>query len=187
MKTPEIEVITEGRLRLRRLDLTDVDPLFAAIRASIGTLSAWMPWAHAAYSREDACFFVASTWLRWREGTAHEFLIEDAVDGRFLGMCGLNEISRLNRSANIGYWVKTGEDGRGVCTAAARLVAHFGFAQVGLQRIRLFHMVGNRASQRVAEKVGFRLEGVQRQHTVLHGQSQDTLLYALVSPDEILP
>ena len=41
-----------------------------------------------------------------------------------------------------------------VATAAALLVARFGFDELGLQRIEIIAAVSNKASQRVAEKIG---------------------------------
>ena len=184
MKKPEITTMTDGVVTLRRVDLTDVDALAEGVRASIDRLHPWMPWAKMDHSRDDAAWFVATTWLHWHGGKSYEFLVTDAEDGRMLGMCGLNSVSSDGR-ANLGYWVREGETGRGVCTAAARLVARFGFEQLGLSRIRLFHAAGNLGSQRVAEKVGFVLEGVQRKRLEIHGTFHDTKLYSLVSPDEI--
>lgn len=186
MKIPAVKGVTDGVLRIRRIDLTDVDAIFAGVSASLESLSRWMPWAHDGYSRDDACWFVANAWLAWRHQAAYEFLIESASDGRFLGMCGLNAISREDGRANIGYWTTTGEYGKGVATTAARLVAKFGFVQLGLSRIRLFHAVDNIGSQRVAEKIGFVLEGIQRERMTINGTLHDAKLYAMIHPDEII-
>ena len=180
------QTLTDGRVRIRRLDLTDVDTIFEAVQASMVPLSAWMPWAHPGYSRDDAAWFSATTWLNWQNKTAFEFVVEDAADGRFLGMCGLNGVSVAERRANLGYWVRVGENGRGVCTAATRLVARFGFQALGLVRIRLFHAAGNIGSQRVAEKAGFVLEGVQRKRLKINGVLHDTKLYSLVDISEVI-
>lgn len=183
--SPDVRGVTDGVIRIRRIDLTDVDTIFSGVSQSLEALSRWMPWAHSGYSRDDACWFVANAWLAWRQQAAYEFLIESVADGRFLGLCGLNAISRGDGRANIGYWTVTGEYGRGVATTAARMTARFGFVQLGLSRIRLFHAVDNLASQRVAEKVGFVLEGVQRQRIALGGVLHDAKLYALTRSDEI--
>ncbi len=185
MKRPDVEVLTDGRLRLRRVDPEDVDPLLAAVQESLDELMVWMPWAHPDYSRDDACWFVCSSWLNWHSGTAFEFVIERAEDGLLVGMCGLNGVTASDGRGNLGYWVRSSHTRQGICTDAARLVARFGLGQLGMSRIRLFHAVGNLGSQRVAEKVGFVLEGVQRQRITLHMTKHDTKLYSLVSLDEI--
>ena len=104
-----------------------------------------------------------------------------------LGLCGLNEVDGGLGRANLGYWICTSEAGNGYGTAAARLAAQFGFVELDLNRIRLFHGVGNVASQRVAEKVGFQLEGRQRSRILLNGQWEDCLLYGLLDLSEIRP
>ncbi len=185
IKKPEVRTLTDGRVIIRRVDLTDVDTIFAGVIDTMASLSKWMPWAHPAYSRDDACWFAADAWLAWDSGAAFEFLVEDVQDGRFLGLCGLNGVSASEGRANLGYWVREGETGAGVGTAAARLVARFGFEHVGLRRIRLFHVVGNIGSRKVAERTGFVLEGVQRARLSVGGQTRDTKLYSLVSVDEV--
>ena len=59
----------------------------------------------------------------WQEGNEYAFAIVQAQDGQFLGGCGLNQINRVNRFANLGYWVRTSQAGHGVATVAARLLA----------------------------------------------------------------
>ena len=62
--------------------------------------------------------------------------------------------------ANLGYWVRSSRAGRGVATTATLLTARFGLQTLALQRIEILAAVGNRASQRVAEKAGAKKEGV---------------------------
>ena len=112
IKKPQTQTATDGRLTIRRVDLLDVEAIYAGVRDSMDALSAWMPWAHPGYSRDDACWFVANTWLGWGAQSAFEFTITSAEDGRFLGMCGLNGVSAGEGRANLGYWVMSREAGR---------------------------------------------------------------------------
>ena len=186
IKTPEVTTLSDGRVVLRKPDLLDVDEIYAGVRDSQAEIGQWMSWARPDYSREDAADWLARTWLAWRAGTVFEFMVTHPEDGRLLGLCGLNQISREDGTANLGYWMRTDEAGNGYCTAAARLLARFGFEQVGLRRIRLFHDVDNIGSQRVAEKIGFVREGVRRRHSrQLDGRLADTVLYSLIDAGEI--
>ena len=179
------ESLTDGTVLLTRAQPSDVDEVCDAVQASVAELSVWMPWAHPTYSYTDAATWLARSWLSWEGLEAFEYVIRDAHDGRLLGTVGLNFIHPTEKRANLGYWVKTAEAGRGVATAAARLVARAGLTEVGLARIKLYHAAGNVGSQRVAEKVGFIYEGTMRARVVLHGRRMDALLYALIHPDEI--
>jgi ribosomal-protein-serine acetyltransferase len=85
---------------------------------------------------------------------------------------GLDRI-RSNETANVGYWVRTRQTGQGIATAAVRLIARFGFEDLGLRRLELFIAVDNVASRRLAEKVGATFEGVLAAGWPLdHGQLQ---------------
>ena len=51
---------------------------------------------------------------------------------------------------------------RGVALAAARLVVRWAFEEVGVERLEILTYPGNAASQALAEKLGFRREGLLR-------------------------
>ncbi len=166
---------------LRRLQLTDRDALAAAVAESLDAVARWMPWAHPGYGSDDASTFLATGWLGWNAGTQFEFAIVAPDDGELLGVCGLNQ--RSAEDMNLGYWTRTAHAGRGIATLATRRLARFGFDDVGLRRIRLYHAVGNVGSQRVAEKAGFRCEGRQRGGMELKGVAHDCLSYGLLPAD----
>src|SRR5207245_2368894 len=128
----------------------------AAARESIHELSTWMVWCHSDYSLEDSAVFVANCAAEWQKGEQYSFVIFDTIDGIFLGSVGLSGLNRAHKFANLGYWVRSGRTHQGVATAATRLIARFAFEELGLNRLELFVAVGNKASQRVAEKAGAR-------------------------------
>ncbi|HYM80895.1 MAG TPA: GNAT family protein [Candidatus Limnocylindria bacterium] len=173
------EELRKGAILVRPFRSGDVEPMLEAARESIAEVQPWLPWCHPDYARADAERWVLSrpdAWARWEELS---FIIADADSGRFLGGCGLNQINWPYRTANLGYWVRTGGTRRGAATAAAILVASYGFRGVGLQRIEILAAVENRASQRVAEKVGARRKGVLRSRRLMY----DSVLYLLVPED----
>ncbi|MEE8353937.1 MAG: GNAT family protein, partial [Dehalococcoidales bacterium] len=112
-----------------------------------------------------------------------EFTMNDPTDGSFIGGCGLNGINRVNGTANLGYWVRTGWTRRGVATAATLLLAEFGIRHAGLTRIEILTATGNRASRRVAEKAGATREGVLRNRLLVHGKLHDAVLYSVIPGD----
>jgi len=104
-----------------------------------------------------------STRRRVHSSVAHGHVVRLAItridSAAFLGRVGLDRIS-ASGTANVGYWVRTGQTGQGVATAAVLLIARFGFEDLGLQRLELLVAADNLASRRVAEKVGATFEGV---------------------------
>ena len=182
---PLRESMSDGKLRIRRYRTEDVDALYRAIRESISQVKRWAPWCHDDYSRRESESWIAGQQTAWDEGREYNFLIEDLGDGRrsggrMLGGCGLNGIDPVNQRANLGYWVRTSATGRGVATAAALLVARFGFEELQLARLEIVVAVGNTASQRVAAKTGAVREGIARSRLLLYGVPRDAVISSLL-------
>ena len=74
--------------------------------------------------------------------------------------------------AEAGYMVGRAARGRGVATAALRLASRWGLRDLGVARVQLTTHLDNAASQRVAERAGFRREGVLRSWEELRGTAR---------------
>jgi len=160
---------------------SDVAPLFEAARESIDHVYPWLPWCHPDYSIADSQAWVERALREWSARSAYYFAIEDAA-GRFLGGCGLNEL-REDASASIGYWVRASSLGKAVAPRAVARLIEFAFAQTQLQRLEILVALENRASARVAEKVGARFEGIAKGRILMHGKAYDARLYAVLRRD----
>ncbi len=132
------------------------------------------------YTVAHAAWFIESTRSGWHEGAGYEFAIVDAASGRQVGSIGLH--TPAHRPA-VGYMVGHEDRGRGIATRALRLVCRWGFEQLGLDRISLWTLPGNAPSQRVAEKVGFRYEGVLRDWERGRDGPVDGVMFGLTRDD----
>ncbi|MBI3462334.1 MAG: GNAT family N-acetyltransferase [Planctomycetes bacterium] len=175
--------LTNGRIRLRRYRPDDIDPQFEAAIESVAEVHPWLPWCHPEYTREESAAWVQSRQAAWERDEEYSFVIADCQTDRFVGGCGLNQIDRLRLRANLGYWVRTSETGRGVATAATRLLARFGFEELGLQRIEIVAAVDNHGSQRVAMKAGATRECVARNRLRMHDRQFDAVCFSLIPSD----
>lgn len=137
-----------------------------------------MPWCHPQYSVIDSRSWIEAQVEAFQAGTAFEFAILSAGD-RYLGGCGLNQIDRVNRRANLGYWVRSTATGQGVATRAVRALSDWAFEATDLVRLEVVVAVGNIASHRVAEKVGAVREGVLIRRLLLHGTLSDATMFSL--------
>jgi ribosomal-protein-serine acetyltransferase len=164
---------------IRVYEPRDAQGLFEAARESVGEVSRWLPWCHAQYSMAEAVEWIRSRAPLAAERREYTFAIV-GTDGRFLGGCGLNQINRIHKFGNLGYWVRTSATRQGVATEAVRQAAEFAFRNTDLVRLDIVCAVGNHPSQRVAERAGAVREGVLRQRLLLHGQPVDAVIYSLV-------
>jgi ribosomal-protein-serine acetyltransferase len=168
--------MTSIQIRPYRLD--DGQAVVNAVLESLAHLQPWMPWCHAKYSLIDSRSWLEAQVPAFEAGTAFEFAILSA-DGEFLGGCGLNQIDKINRRANLGYWVRSSATGQGVATGAVRALRDWAFAATDLVRLEIVVAVGNAASHRVAEKVGAVYEGTLIRRLMLHGTLRDAAMFSL--------
>jgi len=175
--------LTDGSVLLRPYRIGDADHLYEAVRESIAELSVWMPWCHADYSIEESRTWIESRAEAWEKETEYDFVITDAKDGFFLGGCGLNRFDYANRTANIGYWVRTSRTKGGVATAATQLLVKLGFGDLELNRIEIMVAVDNKASQRIAEKTGAIREGILRSRWIVREKVYDMVMFSLIPGD----
>jgi ribosomal-protein-serine acetyltransferase len=157
----------------------ELDVLEAAAE-SVREVSASMRTWQGGATYEKAARHVAESIQAWRTGAWYDFAITRIDSAAFLGRVGLDRITP-GGTANVGYWVRTAQTGQGIATAAVRLVAQFGFEDLGLLRLELLIAVDNPASRRVAEKVGARFEGVlpAGPRGAVQFLENDSLLFAL--------
>ncbi len=169
-------------IRIRPYQEPDAPELYAAVRESLVELTPWMPWAHPEYTLADAASWITTTQSGHADGSMYDFAIVTG-DGRFLGGCGLNQISRFNAVANLGYWVRASAMGRGVAVKAVKLVSEWALRNTDLNRLEILAAVGNLRSQRVAEKAGALREGLLRKRLMLRGHTTDAVLFSICRPD----
>jgi ribosomal-protein-serine acetyltransferase len=168
---------------LRPFRTDDLAKLHAATLETAPLLGMWMTWFRLGYSDQDCESFLTRTAADWAADRAYSFAIVDPDDHALYGSIGLNHVDRIHLSANVGYWVRNTQARRGIASRALRLVAQFGFRELGLGRLELLIPEANIASQRVAQKAGARFEGLLRHKLLLNGTPHDTTIYSLLEGD----
>lgn len=136
------------------------------------------------YSSEHARAFIE---MQQDENRAREhpvvFVIRDG-EGRLVGSIGLKLDDGVGaHRAEIGYWVATPCQGKGIATAGVRRLSRYAFEEVGLRRIVAHVYDWNEASMRVLERCGYRPEGKLRQHFLKGGKPLDVVVYGLLPED----
>jgi len=177
---PQVEPLGDGLVLLREWLETDAPELAASIDGD-EEITRWLDQIPQPYTVEHALAYIGGTTGNDRET---RFAVTDAAGGRLLGSVGAtwNEARDV---AEVGYWLRADARGRGVTTAAVRLVTAWAL-DAGAARVQLRAAVENDASRRVAENVGFRLEGVLRSAhwSPRLGRRVDWAMYSLL-PGEL--
>jgi RimJ/RimL family protein N-acetyltransferase len=173
--------LVDEDILLRPFRLSDSPGLYCAVHESLKDLKPWMSWASDGYNELSAREYITIARARWEEHTFYAFAITRGEE--ILGACTLSSIHPLYRFCNLGYWVRTSCRGQGIAGRAAQLVARFAFESLGLVRVEIVIAVGNRASLRVAEKIGAHEEGILLNRMVVGKSIYDAHMYSLLPSD----
>jgi RimJ/RimL family protein N-acetyltransferase len=117
-----------------------------------------------------------------RTGDRYDYVVTEAVDGA--AALGAVIASRRHRdNYELAYLAGEAGRGRGLLSSAILVLARALFAH-GAGRLEVRTHPENEASQRLASRVGFVREGLERRSIWLHGRREDAILWSLL-PDDL--
>ena len=141
------------------------------------------------YAREEMPIKVEDIkkWFEPREGRVQRHIIFEIwhkKDKKPIGTCGLSMIDWINGWANaqllIGepeYWNKN------IATEAVEMLVEYGFGELNLHKIHGGASVENIGSWTVAEKIGFKYSGIEKDDLYIDGKYHNTKIYRILKED----
>lgn len=126
-------------------------------------------------------------WIRTmvETGRVVQMIICDLGTGKPLGSVYIRDIDRHHNKAEYGIFIGEPEArGRGVGTAAAKLMLRYCFEEEKLHRVFLRAFADNTQAIRSYEKAGFQREGLLRGDVCIDGQYRDILWMAAINPKD---
>jgi RimJ/RimL family protein N-acetyltransferase len=116
------------------------------------------------------------------QGLLAAYVIQDVDNDELLGGASLHHFDPLRDVVEIGYWLFVSARGRGIATRAVRQMAEHATAN-GIWRVEAHVRIGNDASERVLERLGFEREGIKRKY-LRHGNERvDATLFSRLADD----
>ena len=165
-------------LQLVPLEEDDAEELYALTVANRAHLRRWLPWVDDVRSPADTSAHVRNGLELRRLGLRTDYTVR--LRGRMIGSIAYHLLQPAHRFGVIGYWLALEATGHGYMTAAVRRLVEHGFVDLALNRIELRVAVGNHASQKICDRLGFREEGVLREAEWLHDHFVDLRVNALL-------
>ncbi|MGW6983943.1 GNAT family N-acetyltransferase [Streptomyces sp. NPDC054932] len=179
----EPTTLSTDRLILRPFVPSDEEEVYAA--AQDPDIQRWTL-VPSPYGHEHAHAFVNEIVPNgWRDGTAFSFAVRLGAGGALVAAVGVHIHGA--ESHEIGYWAVKEHRGRGYMTEAVRAVARWAFTELGVGRLEWRAEVGNAGSRAVAERAGFRVEGLLRAGIQQRGTYRDCWVGSLLPSDLGLP
>lgn len=126
-------------------------------------------------------------WVRTKveTGDVVQMIICDLATDEPVGSVYIRDIDRQHNKAEYGIFIgEPSARGRGLGTAAAKLMLRYCFEEEGLHRVYLRALTGNEQAIRSYEKAGFQREGILRGDVKIDGKYVDIVWMAAVAPAE---
>ena len=154
--------------QLRAFGLDDLDQLVEVVNAELEHLKPWMPWAQQPVTAEAETEFLTRSAQNWADGT--DFVYGIFAGDAILGGSGLHT-RRGPGVLEIGYWLRASAQGRGLVTAAARVLAEVAASYDEVERVVICCDEANARSAAVPSRLGFTLQGVEEVPPLAAGET----------------
>jgi ribosomal-protein-alanine N-acetyltransferase len=109
--------------------------------------------------------------------------VASAETDRCHGLVAYSDGHIRSKRVSIGYLIDPACQRRGIATEAVSAVLDFCFGELGLHRAQAFMHPDNAASIALVEKLGFRREGLLRDHLHTGESWRDDMVYGLLGPE----
>lgn len=168
------------RLRLRPFEDADAQPLLAMRQDPEATLY-WggQPMRTLTDARKE--IERVRGWVK-EQSVAH-WVIQAHDDPGMLGHVTLFHLDRLNRRAELGFFVTRERWGQGIATEACRAVVQHAFTEMELHRLEADVDPDNAPSLALLQKLGFREEGFFRERWWIGERWCDSVMLGLLAAD----
>lgn len=170
------------RLRIGAAHLGDAAGLSAAVVASLEALKPWMPWAHNPQGIEDIegvlRIWIANYTLR-KDHLG--MLIHLRETEEIIGVANVHHLDWSVPSFEIGYWLRTDMEGKGLMTEAVIGLTAFAFEHLRAERLEIRCDSRNHRSAAVALRAGYTLDATFRHESRdVDGELCDTQVFSRV-------
>ncbi|MDX9770875.1 MAG: GNAT family protein [Tenuifilaceae bacterium] len=177
-----LHIDIDSTISLRHITLEDANDIFHTIDSQREYLERWLPFVPFTQTVNDSIAFVKST-LNVPPNQA-ELLFTIRYNNEFIGLIGFKDTDRANRKTEIGYWLSEAMQGRGIVTKSVKALVCYAFDELDINRVQIKCAVGNTPSKRIPQRLGFVLEGIERDGELLaNGQFTDLEVYSLTGSD----
>lgn len=136
------------------------EEIFTLIDRNRAHLSPWFPWVISTISSDDTRKFL--------ESRIHQLaslgLLECVIiyKNKVAGLIGISKIDIISKQPEIGYWLGKEFTGKGIVTKSCKIMIKYCFEILKANSVLIQVADENNKSWSVAERLGFTLDGIDR-------------------------
>lgn len=174
---PELRTV---RFLLRRIVASDLPAVYAGLSDPLVIAHYGVSYDSLEATREQMEWFESI----YANGTGVWWGICDPANPSvLLGACGLNDLVRQHRRAELGYWLFPMHWGKAIASECLSALLAYALGPLALHRIGAEVDLDNDRSCRLLERLGFTLEGIRRAYEHKNGKPLDLKLYSRLACD----
>ena len=151
--------------------------LFNLVDSDREYLSVWLPWPPFIKKIDDTKSFIKSSIIDFAEGKSMVCAIEYREE--IVGVVSYNKILKSLKKVEIGYWLSSKYQGKGIITKSVECLINYAFDKLEMEKVQIAVATENYPSQKVCERLGFKSEGVIKNSENLHGKIVDHIIYGI--------
>jgi len=176
-----VSILIDDDMLLRTYELEDAQELFSAIDSSRPHLRKWFSWVDPTTRQEHSLQFIQQSLQQQQqqEGLALGIFYNRHI----IGSIGMHNWDHHIKKAQIGYWISKEYEGRGIIHKCLIRFIDFLFQKTGLNKVEIHFMTLNTKSAKVAERLGFKVEGVIRQSHMHNSKIEDIVISGLLKSE----
>ena len=174
-------IVVDSEILLRRPSLVYTDEIFTLIDSSRSYLREWLPWVDSIKTSADEREWIKAHLNFGDELQQSHFMM--IYKGAVAGLIAIMNLDSPNKACEVGYWLGEEFQGKGIVTKSCRTLIGGLFEKEGMRRVQIRAAKGNRRSRAIPERLGFLLEGIQRQAELVNGRFYDLAMYSVLADE----
>lgn len=169
-------------IKLKLLELSDAIDIFSTIDSQREYLRKWLPFVDFTKEVTDTRLFIISSMDSSKKNRELTFVIH--YKHAFIGLIGFKDTDRTNKKTEIGYWLSEKYQKRGIVTKSVVRLMQLAYDELGINRIQIKCATGNIPSKNIPKRLGFTLEGIEREGELLSDNIfTDLEVYSMLKRD----
>lgn len=171
-------------ITLKMLKVEDAEALFNFVDRNRNHFKKWLNWVNSTQTIEDQKKYLKTLSQDIHKANSIDLGIWN--ENKIIGIIHLTNIDRINKIGVLGYSIDENYQSRGIITECSKVFLDFVFKELQLHRIEIKTAKDNLKSKAVAQRLGFKSEGILRQAYFINDEFVDCELFSKLSTDKCL-
>lgn len=173
------KLLVDDDILLKDIGLEDVEAIFNTIDNERNYLKEWLPFVELTEELSFTHQFVEN----YLNSDKLDFTCAIYYQNQFVGIVGLKDTDPDNQKTEIGYWLSKKFEHRGIMVRSCKTLIDYAFNEMKMNRIQIKAATENFKSQHVAERLGFKREGIERDGELHSRGFVDLVVFSLLKAE----